>query len=100
MIDGMSLAEDTAAGSSEDRDRLLGLVEEKAADQAPAARAFAAAYVRRLAVDTAGISPEHPAAEGLGVFAFASGRGRAPLAMRAFNPELERDGYEPLGSVL
>src|SRR4051812_14303220 len=100
MIDGMSLAEDTEAGSSEYRDRLLGLVEDKAADQAPAARAFAAAYVRRLAVDTAGISPEHLAAEVLGAFTFASGRGRAPLAVRAFNPELERDGYEPLGSVL
>src|SRR3954449_3576296 len=100
MIDGMSLAEETEAGSSQYRDRLLGLVEEKAADQATAARNFAAAYVRRLAVDAGGISPEHLAAEVLGAFAFASGRGRAPLAVRAFNPELERDGYEPLGSVL
>src|SRR3954469_2820549 len=100
MIDGMSLAEETEAGSSQYRDRLLDLVEGKAADQAPAARAFAAAYVRRLAADAGGISPEHLAAEVLGAFAFASGRGRAPLAVRAFNPELERDGYEPLGSVL
>src|SRR3954452_987754 len=100
MIDGMSLAEDTEAGSSEYRDRLLGLVEEKAADQAPAARAFAAAYVRRLPRGTAGISPEPRAPEVLGPFTFASGRGRAPLAVRAFNPELERDGYQPLGSVL
>src|SRR4051794_2903267 len=100
MIDGMSLAEETEAGSSQYRDRLLGLVEEKAGDQARAARAFAAAYVRRLAVDMGGISAEHLAAEVLGAFAFASGRGRAPLAVRAFNPELERDGYEPLGSVL
>src|SRR3954453_16392844 len=100
MIDGMSLAEETEAGSSQYRDRLLGLVEEKAGDQARAARAFAAAYVRRLAVDAGGISPEHLAAEVLGAFAFASGRGRAPLAVRAFNPTLERDGYEPLGSVL
>src|SRR4051812_40360376 len=100
MIDGMSLAEETEAGSSQYRDRLLGLVEEKAGDQARAARAFAAAYVRRLAVDMGGISAEHLAAEVLGAFAFASGRGRAPLAVRAFNPELERDGYQPLGSVL
>src|SRR3954463_10226968 len=100
MIDGMSLAEETEAGSSAYRDRLLELVEEKAADQATAARNFAAAYVRRLAVATGGISPEHLAAEVLGAFAFASGRGRAPLAVRAFNPTLERDGYEPLGSVL
>src|SRR3954454_7771524 len=96
----MSLAEETEAGSSQYRDRLVGLVEEKAGDQARAARAFAAAYVRRLAVDMGGISAEHLAAEVLGAFAFASGRGRAPLAVRAFNPTLERDGYEPLGSVL
>src|SRR3954447_21897718 len=100
MIDGVSLAEETEAGSSQYRDRLLDLVEEKAADQAPAARAFAAAYVRRLPVDAGGISPEHLAGEVLGAFAFACERGRAPLAVRAFNPELERDGYEPLGSVL
>src|SRR3954447_628359 len=100
MIDGVSLAEETEAGSSQYRDRLLDLVEEKAADQAPAARAFAAAYVRRLPVDAGGISPEHLAGEGLGAFAFACERGRAPLAVRAFNPTLERDGYEPLGSVL
>src|SRR3954453_22429836 len=100
MIDGMSLAEETEAGSSQYRDRLLGLVEEKAGDQARAARAFAAAYVRRLAVDAGGISPEHLAAEVLGASPFPSGRGLAPLAGRAFNPELQRDGYEPLGSVL
>src|SRR3954454_10024782 len=102
MMVGMSLAEETEAGSVEYRDRLLQLVAEQAPeDRAAAAKAFAAAYVRRLAVDTgAGISPEHLAAEVLGAFAFADGRGRAPLAVRAFNPTLERDGYEPLGSVL
>ena len=62
------------------------------------ARAFAAAYVRRLSTD--GISPEHLAAEVLGAFAFANERGRKPVAVRAFNPTLSTDGYEPLGSVL
>jgi len=84
MIDGMSLAEETEAGSSEFRDRLLALVEERAPDHAEAAKAFAAAYVRRL--ETYGISAEHLAAEVLGAFRFASDRGRAPVAVRAFNP--------------
>src|SRR3954451_17633156 len=101
MIDGMSLAEETEAGSVAYRDRLLELVEEKAPEHdATAARNFAAAYVRRLPVDAGGISPEHLAGEVLGAFAFACERGRAPLAVRAFHPTLERDGYEPLGSVL
>ena len=91
----MSLAEETEAGSSEYRDRLLDLVGQDAGDTG---RAFAAAYVRRLSTD--GISAEHLAAEVLGAFAFAGERGRKPVAVRAFNPRLEPDGYEPLGSVL
>ena len=87
MIDRMSLAEETEAGSSDFRDRLLALVEERAPDHADAAKAFAAAYVRRL--ETGGISAEHLAAEVVGAFSFASDRGRAPVAVRAFNPTLE-----------
>jgi glutamate dehydrogenase len=91
----VSLAEETEAGSSEYRDRLLDLVGREAGD---IGRAFAAAYVRRLSTD--GISAEHLAAEVLGAYAFARERGTKPVAARAFNPTLERDGYEPLGSVL
>src|SRR3954454_9259724 len=91
----MSLAEETEAGSSQDRERLLELAQERGGE---IARAFAAAYVRRL--PTEGIAPEHLAAEVLGAFAFAGGRGRKPMAVRAFNPTLATDGYEPLGSVL
>ncbi len=91
----MSLAEETEAGSSEYRERLLDLAESSGGE---IARAFAAAYVRRLS--TEGISPEHLAAEVLGAFAFADERGRTPVAVRAFNPTLADDGYEPLGSVL
>src|SRR3954447_11848616 len=91
----MSLAEETEAGSSQQRERLLDLAEQRGGE---IARAFAAAYVRRLS--TEGISPEHLAAEVLGAFAFANDRGRKPLAVRAFNATLERDGYEPLGSVV
>src|SRR5689334_16612039 len=91
----MSLAEETEAGSTEYRERLLDLAAEKGGE---IARAFAGAYVRRLSTD--GISPEHLAAEVLGAFAFANDRGRAPVAVRAFNPTLKADGYEPLGSVV
>src|SRR4051812_47402660 len=91
----MSLAEETEAGSSQHRERLLDLAEERGGE---IARAFAAAYVRRLSIDS--IAPEHLAAEVLGAFAFAGARGRKPVAVRAFNPTLAEDGYEPLGSVL
>ena len=47
-----------------------------------------------------GISAEHLAAEVLGAYEFAAERGRAPIAVRAFNPTLGDEGYEPLGSVL
>src|SRR6185436_1055692 len=44
--------------------------------------------------------PEHLAAEVLGAYGFANDRGRAPVAVRAFNPTLGDEGYEPLGSVI
>src|SRR4051812_20419134 len=91
----MSLAEETEAGSNEYRERLLDRAQERGGD---IARAFASAYVRRLS--TEGISSEHLAAEVLGAFAFANDRGRKPVAVRAFNPTLAEDGYEPLGSVV
>jgi glutamate dehydrogenase len=102
MMDRMSLAEETEAGSGQSHEQLLELVEQRAPQgEGPAARAFAESYVRRLAADgTDGISPSDLAAEVLGVFHFSSERGRKPLAVRAFNPTKERDGYEPLGSVL
>ena len=49
----MSLAEETEAGSSAYRDRLLTLAEERGGE---AARAFAAAYVRRLSVEGISLS--------------------------------------------
>ncbi len=91
----MSLAESTEAGSSDYRERLLDRAEERGG---VTGRAFASAYVRRLS--TEGISAEHLAAEVLGALAFANDRGREPFAVRAYNPTLADDGYEPLGSVL
>jgi glutamate dehydrogenase len=73
-------------------------VEEQAAE---AVAAFAQAYRRRLSSDGGeGISDEDLQAEVLGAFRFASTRGRKPVAIRAFNPTREHDGYEPLGSVV
>ena len=54
--------------------------------------------MRRLSIE--GISAEHLAAEVLGAYAFANERGRAPVGVRAFNPTLHDEGYEPLGSVV
>ena len=102
MMGDMSLAEETEAGSGQSHQQLLELVGQRAPEgEGPAVRAFAEAYVRRLAADgTDGISPSDLAAEVLGVYRFSSERGRNPVAVRAFNPTRARDGYEPLGSVL
>jgi glutamate dehydrogenase len=59
---------------------------------------FARGYLRR--VDPEGADAERLAHEVLGAFEFASARGRAEVAVRAFNPVLERDGYAPAGSVI
>ena len=73
-------------------------VEEQAAE---AVAAFGQAYRRRLSSDGAeGISDEDLQAEVRSAFRFASTRGRKPVAVRAFNPTREHDGYEPLGSVV
>src|SRR3954452_7579641 len=95
----MSLAEETEARSTAYTDKLLTLVAEGAeSSRADAARAFAAAYARRLATD--GIAPEHLAGEVLSALQFVARRGRGPIAVRAFNPCVAEDGYEPLGSVV
>jgi glutamate dehydrogenase len=91
----VALAGETETGSSALHERLFELVE--AAEGEPA-RVFAQAYVRRLATD--GISADQLAAEVLGAYRFTRARGRAPIAVRAFNPTLADDGYEPLGSVV
>src|ERR1700755_1552514 len=84
------------------RDKLFALIDERLpADRAPVVREFATAYLRRLTHD----SDDDPSIEELfgevsGLFAFADTRGGAPIAVRAFNPTRERDGYEPPGSVV
>jgi glutamate dehydrogenase len=63
--------------------------------------AFSRAYCRRLSSDgSEGISDEDLQAEVRSAFRFADARGRKPVAVRALNPTRERDGYEPLGSVV
>jgi glutamate dehydrogenase len=80
----------------------MSLAEDRVpADRAPAVRAFARAFLRRSGGDGAGDGASDAIqAEIAGAFKFASARGEAPVAMRAFNPSFEGDGYETAGSVL
>ncbi|MEA2310893.1 MAG: glutamate dehydrogenase, partial [Solirubrobacteraceae bacterium] len=99
----MSLAEEEQGGEVDGRpeDRLLELIEDQVEpDRQQAVRAFARAYLRRLAPDgSEGISAEDLLAEVISLFAFASAR-EGGVAVRAFNPTREQDGYEPAGSVV
>src|SRR5215217_6653675 len=81
---------------------LLELIGERtSAERAPAVQAFAEAFLRRVAVDGDGpLVAEVLCGEIVGLFDFASARGEAPIAVRAFNPSLEEHGYETPGSVV
>src|SRR3954463_16800218 len=83
---------------------LLDLIGERtSAELAPAVRAFAQAFLRRLSAEEDGeglLVPEVLCGEIVGLFEFASARGEAPIAVRAFNPSLDEDGYETPGSVV
>jgi glutamate dehydrogenase len=102
MMGSVSLVEETEAGSGRPEDRLPAQIAERAGgDRRDAVRAFAHAYLRRVSGDGSdGISDEDLTAEVLAAFAFASGRGTTPVAVRALSPTREGHGYEPLGSVL
>ncbi len=69
-------------------------------ERAPAIDAFAAAFARRLPPELAELDAAELAARILGVFHLADARGEEPVAVRAFNPDPERDGYGAPGSVL
>jgi glutamate dehydrogenase len=83
---------------------LLDLIGERtSAERAPAVRAFAEAFLRRLALDADGdrrLPPEALCGEIVGLFEFASARGAEPIAVRAFTPTVEDHGYETPGSVV
>src|SRR5215213_6678255 len=83
---------------------LLDLIGERtSAERAPAVRAFAEAFLRRLSQDGNGrgaLVPEVLCGEIVGLFEFASGRGDRPIAVRAFTPTVDEHGYETLGSVV
>ena len=82
----MSLAEETEAGTVP-AGRLLELIDEKVPpERAPAVRAFAQTYLRRLSGDASqDLSPEDLLDEVVGVFEFASARRDEPVAVRVFN---------------
>src|SRR3954470_6134294 len=82
---------------------LLDLIGERtSSERAPAVRAFAEAFLRRLSADgaEAALAPDALCDEIVGAFEFASARGAEPIAVRAFTPTLEDHGYEAPGSVV
>ncbi len=82
---------------------LLDLIGERtSSERAPAVRAFAEAFLRRLSADGADgtLAPDALCDEIVGAFEFASARGAEPIAVRAFTPTLEEHGYETPGSVV
>src|SRR5215210_2877786 len=85
---------------------LLDLIGERtSAERAPAVRAFAEAFLRRLSTERRGngagdLGAEVLCGEIVGLFEFASARGEEPIAVRAFTPTLEEHGYESQGSVV
>ena len=97
----MSTARPIAGSRPEDR--LLELIDEEVSpDRAQTVRAFARAYLKRLGGgdSTEGIAPEALLGEILSLYEFACARDGDAIAVRAFNPTREKDGYEPVGSVL
>ena len=97
----MGVVDDRPETAAAVLDRILALVDERVEDdRAAAIRAFVREYMRRLADEVPDTSPEALFREVLGAFALASGRGGAPVAVRAFNPIATEHGYEPLGAVL
>ena len=82
---------------------LLDLIGERTStERAPALRAFAQAFLRRLSADgsVGEFPPETLCRQIVGAFDFASARGAEPIAVRAFTPTLEEHGYESPGSVV
>ena len=83
---------------------LLDLIGERtSSERAPAVRAFAEAFLRRLVRRRRGrrrCRRTRCCGEIVGAFEFASARGAEPIAVRAFTPTLEEHGYEAPGSVV
>ncbi|MEX2196599.1 MAG: NAD-glutamate dehydrogenase domain-containing protein [Thermoleophilaceae bacterium] len=69
------------------------------AERAGAVRAFAQAYLRRLSGEVQG-PDDQLAREVLAAFEFLERRGRDDALVRAVNPTLAQEGYEPPGSVV
>jgi len=76
------------------------LAERVAAERRPTVAAFARAYTRRLGHDLSVLRPEELAGQMATAFALVDGRDGAEVAVRVFNPDVERDGYATVGSVL
>ncbi|HET9725018.1 MAG TPA: NAD-glutamate dehydrogenase [Actinomycetota bacterium] len=70
------------------------------AERLATVQAFARAYTRRLGTDRSVLRPEEIAGRVATAFALVDGRDGADVAVRVFNPDVERDGYGSVGSVL
>src|SRR5512145_2817345 len=76
------------------------LAERVPAERLATVQAFARAYTRRLGTDRSVLRPEEIAGRVATAFALVDGRDGADVAVRVFNPDVERDGYGSVGSVL
>lgn len=76
------------------------LVGRVAPERAAALEAFAAAFARRLPPELAELPIAELVGRIVGAFGLADARGDEPVAVRAFNPDPDRDGYATPGSVL
>ncbi len=81
---------------------LLALVDERVdAARVPAVREFSKAYTRRLSSEELeSLSADTLFGQVKGAFNLADGRGTAEVAVRVFNPTLDRDGYQTAGTVV
>ncbi|HEU4354303.1 MAG TPA: hypothetical protein VFT27_01820, partial [Actinomycetota bacterium] len=76
------------------------LAERVPAERLATVEAFARAYTRRLGADRSTLRPEELAGQVATAFELVDGRDGEDVAVRVFNPEVERDGYGSSGSVL
>ena len=81
-------------------DRVTALIDDMAGShRAAAMKAFARAYLRRVGNDD-GVPTDHLFAEVAAAFGLVAGRGRRPVAVRAFTPVHGDHGYEPVGTIV
>ena len=90
-----------AEPDSSDAALVDALLEELGASRVGLLAEFVRAYVRRVPALLVGeLGPAGLAAHVVGLFAFMNERAPGELAVRAYNPDLEADGWHAAGSVV